>query len=221
VGVRALAVGVLLAGVAGGVALGANRDTQDRVTAAGIDAQAEQTEQLQLKDNLRAFNRATARQRAAEELAKEKAEAAAKAAREKAAAAEEAARKAQQASRSQARTAPKPSYGPIPSSCKSYSGNQAIGCSLMLQWGFGLDQMPCLVNMWNKESGWNEHASNPSSGAYGIPQALPGSKMGVYGSDWQDNPATQIKWGLDYIKNRYTTPCNAWSLWQSRSPHWY
>jgi hypothetical protein len=218
VGVRALAVGVLLAGAAGGVALGADRNAPDQVAVAGFDSAAEQTEQVQLKDNIRAFNRADARQRAAQEIARQKAAAAAKAAREKAAAAEAAARKAraEAATRSETRT---PSYGPIPSSCQEYSGNKGIGCALMLQWGFGLDQMPCLVNMWNKESGWNERASNSSSGAYGIPQALPGSKMSVYGSDWQTNPATQIKWGLDYIKGRYSTPCGAWSYWQSHG--WY
>jgi hypothetical protein len=73
--------------------------------------------------------------------------------------------------------------------------------------------------MWTRESGWNTQADNPSSGAYGIPQALPGSKMASAGSDWQTNPATQIKWGLGYIKQTYGTPSAAWTFWQSHN--WY
>ncbi len=155
--------------------------------------------------------RAGADQRAAMADAQAKADAAASAAAAQAKAADDAARKSQEASRSQTRTSPPVD---VPTSCNTYTGNQAIGCALLLQWGFGLDQMPCLVNIWNKESGWRTTAKNPS-GAYGIPQALPGSKMSVYGSDYLTNPATQIKWGLDYIKNRYKSPCGAWSYWQN------
>jgi len=70
--------------------------------------------------------------------------------------------------------------------------------------------------MWNHESSWNVHAENPSSGAYGIPQALPGDKMGP---GWQNSAAVQIRWGLRYIAERYSTPCGAWSFWQQGS--WY
>ena len=77
----------------------------------------------------------------------------------------------------------------------------------------------CLVSMWTRESGWNIHAENASSGAYGIPQALPASKMASVGPDWKDNATTQIKWGLQYIKGRYSTPCGAWSRWQAKG--WY
>jgi hypothetical protein len=87
------------------------------------------------------------------------------------------------------------------------------------QYGWGADQFGCLDSLWTRESGWDPHASNPTSGAYGIPQALPGSKMGAYGSDWADNPTTQIRWGLAYISNSYGTPCGAWS--QVRSQGWY
>lgn len=87
------------------------------------------------------------------------------------------------------------------------------------QYGWGNDQFACLNSLWAKESGWNYRASNPSSGAYGIPQALPGSKMGAFGSDWRTNPATQIKWGLHYIDGRYGSPCSAWSSAQSKG--WY
>ena len=87
------------------------------------------------------------------------------------------------------------------------------------RYGWGDGEFACLNSLWEKESGWNYRASNPSSGAYGIPQALPGSKMGAYGDDWRTNPATQIKWGLNYIDGRYGSPCSAWSTAQSRG--WY
>ena len=72
--------------------------------------------------------------------------------------------------------------------------------------GWGQGQFGCLDSLWMKESGWSTSASNGSSGAYGIPQSLPGSKMSSAGPDWQTNPATQIKWGLGYIKERYGSP---------------
>lgn len=96
---------------------------------------------------------------------------------------------------------------------------QAIARSMLGSYGWGGDQFSCLVSLWNKESGWNYAAYNGSSGAYGIPQALPGSKMGSAGADWQTNAATQISWGLGYISGRYGTPCGAWS--HSQSVGWY
>ncbi|MFF3356237.1 transglycosylase SLT domain-containing protein [Streptomyces sp. NPDC002917] len=80
-------------------------------------------------------------------------------------------------------------------------------------------QCHCLDNLIRRESGWNHRAANPSSGAYGLMQALPGSKMSSAGSDWRTNPVTQIKWGLKYIKQRYGTPCGAWNFWQKNG--WY
>lgn len=80
-------------------------------------------------------------------------------------------------------------------------------------------QYSCLYNLWNRESHWNYKAYNRSSGAYGIPQALPGSKMASAGADWRTNPITQVKWGLRYINARYGSACNAWSFWLSH--HWY
>jgi hypothetical protein len=79
-------------------------------------------------------------------------------------------------------------------------------------------QYSCLNNIWVRESGWNYEAEN-ASGAYGIPQALPGSKMASAGADWQTSPATQIKWGLGYIESVYGTPCDAWAFWQAHG--WY
>lgn len=81
------------------------------------------------------------------------------------------------------------------------------------------DEYECLVRIWTRESGWRWNAENTSSGAYGIPQSLPGSKMASAGQDWRDNASTQIKWGLDYILQRYKTPCGAWAVWQTRN--WY
>ncbi|MET8683755.1 transglycosylase SLT domain-containing protein [Streptomyces sp. NPDC004732] len=81
------------------------------------------------------------------------------------------------------------------------------------------DQFQCFSNIVNHESTWNYKATNASSGAYGLVQALPGSKMASAGSDWQTNPATQIKWGLNYMNDRYGSPCGAWSFWQANN--WY
>ena len=107
-----------------------------------------------------------------------------------------------------------PSAGvPDPGSAK------AIAAEMVSARGWGTGEYDCLVSLWNKESGWNVYAANRSSGAYGIPQALPGSKMASAGADWQTNPATQITWGLNYIQGRYTTPCGAWA--HSQSVNWY
>jgi uncharacterized protein YabE (DUF348 family) len=95
---------------------------------------------------------------------------------------------------------------------------QQIASGMVAAHGWGSDQFSCLVSLWNKESGWRTDASN-SSGAYGIPQALPGSKMSSAGSDWQTNPATQISWGLGYIAGVYGTPCSAWA--HSQAYNWY
>lgn len=80
-------------------------------------------------------------------------------------------------------------------------------------------QFQCFSNIVDHESSWNYRAVNASSGAYGLFQALPGSKMSSVGADWQTNPATQIKWGLNYMNSRYGSPCQAWSFWQAN--HWY
>jgi hypothetical protein len=87
------------------------------------------------------------------------------------------------------------------------------------QYGWGADQFQCLANLWQKESGWSYTAYNASSGATGIPQSLPGSKMATAGADWETNARTQITWGLGYIKGAYGTPCSAWS--HSQSMNWY
>ncbi|MGV4984509.1 phage tail tape measure protein [Streptomyces sp. NRAIS4] len=101
------------------------------------------------------------------------------------------------------------------------SKNQQIGEMLAKTYGWSGPQWTALRALWTGESGWNERALNKSSGAYGIPQSLPASKMASAGSDWKTNPATQIKWGLSYIKSVYGSPLAAYSKWLSRSPHWY
>jgi hypothetical protein len=90
---------------------------------------------------------------------------------------------------------------------------QSIAYNVMASFGFSPQTFfGCLVDIWNRESGWRYDAENPSSGAYGIPQALPGSKMASAGADWQTDPATQIRWGLGYIKAIYGDPCQAWAF---------
>lgn len=96
---------------------------------------------------------------------------------------------------------------------------KAIAYELVLARGWGEDQYACLVALWTRESQWNATAMNPYSGAYGIPQALPGTKMATAGADWQTNPATQIIWGIGYIAARYTNPCGAWE--HSELHNWY
>ncbi|MGH8969944.1 MAG: lytic transglycosylase domain-containing protein, partial [Actinomycetes bacterium] len=120
------------------------------------------------------------------------------------------AREAREASERASRSAPR-SYGGDP---RGIAAEMAAS-----KYGWGAGEVDCLDSLWAKESGWDPHAENPSSGAYGIPQALPGSKMSEYGSDWQDNPGTQIEWGLAYIDGRYGSPCSAWSTAQSQG--WY
>lgn len=129
-------------------------------------------------------------------------------AREKAREAREASEARERASRSASRT-------------PTFDGDaRGISAGMAAEtYGWGADQFSCLDSLWARESGWNHRASNLSSGAYGIPQALPGSKMGAYGSDWRTNPVTQIQWGLAYIDSTYGSPCGAWNAFQSKG--WY
>ena len=94
-----------------------------------------------------------------------------------------------------------------------------IARALLDEFGFGQDQFGCLDSLYSRESGWRVDADNPYSSAYGIPQALPGSKMASAGADWATNPVTQIRWGLGYIQDRYGSPCGAWA--HSESNGWY
>jgi uncharacterized protein YabE (DUF348 family) len=115
---------------------------------------------------------------------------------------------------------PVPAAAPAPPVLNVDPGSaQGIARQLLAQRGMGDDQFSCLVTLWDHESGWRVNAQNAGSGAYGIPQALPGSKMGAYGADWPTNPETQILWGLAYIQGRYGSPCQAWASWQVQG--WY
>lgn len=93
---------------------------------------------------------------------------------------------------------------------------QALGRQMMIDYGFADSEWPCLYNLWMRESGWKTSAHNASSGAHGIPQALPGSKMGP---GWESDARVQIQWGLGYIKGRYKTPCGAWDFFLAKN--WY
>ncbi|GAA2895428.1 hypothetical protein GCM10010517_60170 [Streptosporangium fragile] len=97
--------------------------------------------------------------------------------------------------------------------------SKAVARSMVSAHGWSRSQFTCLSRLWTRESNWNHRAHNRRSGAYGIPQALPASKMASAGRDWRTNPRTQIRWGLGYIKKRYGSPCGAWAHFQSRG--WY
>jgi hypothetical protein len=129
-------------------------------------------------------------------------------------------RRAQRAARAAATPPPAPAAQISAGSAPQASGNpQKIAEGMLGSFGWPSSEFGCLVSLWNVESGWNIYAQNPSSGAYGIPQALPGSKMASAGPDWQGDAATQIRWGLGYIKSLYGSPCGAWSHEQATG--WY
>jgi hypothetical protein len=102
---------------------------------------------------------------------------------------------------------------------RAQSDPQDVARLLAADRGWGSQQFDCLNSLWSKESGWRWDANNSGSGAYGIPQSLPGSKMASSGSDWATNPITQINWGLGYISSSYGTPCSAWA--HSQASNWY
>jgi len=106
------------------------------------------------------------------------------------------------------------SSNPAPNVVPNPGSAQEIAFNMVTARGWGQSEFNCLVSLWNKESGWRVNAANPS-GAYGIPQSMPGSKMASAGADWATNPATQITWGLNYISDRYKTPCGAWAKSQA------
>ncbi|GAA3590407.1 hypothetical protein GCM10022223_01100 [Kineosporia mesophila] len=145
------------------------------------------------------------KKKAAAKKAAAKKAAAKKAAAKKAAAKKAAAKRRAQARAQASRTSPRSA--------------KAVARLMVSQRGWKSGQYTCLVKLWEKESNWRHNAQNRSSGAYGIPQSLPGSKMSSAGRDWRSNPSTQIKWGLRYIQERYGSPCGAWA--HSRSVGWY
>jgi hypothetical protein len=96
---------------------------------------------------------------------------------------------------------------------------QQIARAMLRSFGWSAGQFSCLAPLWAHESGWSVTAYNPGSGAYGIPQALPGAKMASAGPNWQTNAATQIRWGLRYIRGNYGSPCGA--LDHEQRTGWY
>ncbi len=125
--------------------------------------------------------------------------------------------------------APAPSPAAVPSAAPEHASRgsdrpgggdaRTIALTMVANRGWSSGQFTCLDNLWTRESNWNPSADNPTSSAYGIPQALPGSKMASAGADWRTNPATQISWGLGYIADRYGDPCGAWNHFQESN--WY
>ncbi|MEW1922317.1 transglycosylase SLT domain-containing protein [Streptomyces sp. NPDC088360] len=171
-----------------------------------LQAQASAAHQAAVEK--RAAQEAAAKKRAAEEAAAKKAAATKRA--EKKRAEQKAA-----AQRSEARTSRSgPARRTAPKVTHTVTGAKTLARSRMSS-----TQYACLDKLIRRESGWNHRATNPSSGAYGLMQALPASKMSSAGSDWRTNPVTQIKWGLKYIEQRYGTPCGAWDFWTKNG--WY
>ncbi|MFC8346446.1 lytic transglycosylase domain-containing protein [Streptomyces sp. NPDC057280] len=216
----ASATAVTAVGSVVGVASGSTAQTNDaEATAAettlladipaGQQAQV-QTASLTQQANVQAIQADASAKKDAEESARK---AAAKSAIEKKEAAEKAAKEAKE--RAEAKTAASRSASSFPvQSSYSVAQIQAMARQMVPS-----GQFQCFSNIVDHESGWNYRAVNASSGAYGLFQALPGSKMSSVGADWQTNPATQIKWGLNYMDSRYGSPCEAWSFWQAN--HWY
>ncbi|MBK3585858.1 transglycosylase SLT domain-containing protein [Streptomyces microflavus] len=152
----------------------------------------------------------SARLQAAKDAKSKKADAEAKAEAKRQAAEKAKKEEAERASRSSVRDA---------SSFSAQGSYSVADVKAMARQMVPADQFQCFSNIVNHESTWNYRATNPSSGAYGLMQALPGHKMSSAGADWQTNPATQIKWGLSYMDGRYGSPCGAWSFWQANN--WY
>ncbi len=99
-------------------------------------------------------------------------------------------------------------------------GAKRVAKSILVEeYGFPEKEYKCLNQLWTQESNWNYKSRNKKSGAHGIPQALPASKMNVVSTDWRTNPVTQIRWGLRYISIRYETPCKAWA--KHKRSNWY
>ena len=174
---------------------------QADVQAAAADATAKRTAEESAR--LRAAKDAEAKKEAADKAA---AEAKAKAEAEEERKKEE----AERASRSSVRDA---------TSFAAQGSYSVAEVKAMARQMIPASQFQCFSTIVDHESSWNYRAVNQSSGAYGLMQALPGYKMSSAGSDWQTNPATQIKWGLSYMNDRYGSPCEAWSFWQAN--RWY
>ncbi|MGW7207270.1 aggregation-promoting factor C-terminal-like domain-containing protein [Streptomyces sp. NPDC054837] len=217
----ASATAVTAVGSVVGVASGSTAQTNDAEAAvadstlladipAGQQAQV-QTASLTQQANVQAIAADASAKKDAEESARK---AAAQSAVEKKEAAEKAAKEAKERAEVKAAAASRSSSSFPVQSSYSTAQIQAMARQMVPS-----GQWTCFSNIVDHESSWNYTAVNASSGAYGLFQALPGSKMSSVGDDWRTNPATQIKWGLNYMDSRYGSPCEAWSFWQAN--HWY
>jgi len=159
---------------------------------------------------------AAARQAAARKQAAASAAGKAAAAGDAAATAQRPAQKQQPAAQQQGQTRQSQA---APAPAPPSGSPQQIAMGMLGSYGWSSSQFSCLDSLWNQESGWDVTSSNPSSGAYGIPQALPGSKMASAGADWQTDAATQIRWGLSYIQSTYGSPCGGWA--HEEADGWY
>ena len=210
----------------------ADQDSSHYLAAQQVKASAEQQALTVL-----AHQQAAAHQAAVAQAAKRKAQAelaAQQVAAQQVAARQVAARQAQQAQQAPQRSAQQSSgqqtaqrtaqqtasqQAPSTAAAAPSGSARSIAESMLGSFGWSSSQFSCLQSLWAGESGWSVTASNPSSGAFGIPQALPGSKMASAGPDWQTNAATQIRWGLGYIEDSYGSPCAAWS--HEQADGWY
>jgi hypothetical protein len=189
------------------------RATAARLHAAHLAVLAKRAEQARQAAAARAAAARAAAARAAAARAAAARAVAAKAAAKAVAAKAAAAKAAQQSSSTASSSAGSSSSHSAPSGSPRQIAQQILASKGRS------GQFSCLDSLWARESGWNVYAKNPGSGAYGIPQALPGSKMASAGPDWQTSAATQIRWGLSYIDSTYGSPCAAWSHEQSTG--WY
>ncbi|MFI1096845.1 transglycosylase SLT domain-containing protein [Streptomyces sp. NPDC020917] len=220
ISVRGLAVAsataVTTVGAVVGVASGADKGgSTEPVEAAGTTTlladipEGQQVQQASLTEQVQAQSDAadTAARQSAEQAARK--QAARDAAAKKKAADEVAAAKA--------RTEAAASRGDARASFPTQASYTIAEVQAMAKQIVGSNQYACFSNIVTRESGWRYTAVNPSSGAYGLVQANPGTKMASVASDWRTNPATQIKWGLNYMNSRYGSPCGAWQFWQAHS----
>lgn len=221
----ASATAVTAVGSVVGVASGSTAQNNDaEATAAGTTLLADipmgeqaqvQTASLTQQADVQAIAADATAKKGAEEAARKAAAKTAVAKQEKAKqAAEEAAKKREEEKEAASRSAERDSTSFAVQSSYSTSQIQAMARQMVPS-----GQWQCFSNIVDHESSWNYQAVNPSSGAYGLFQALPAGKYASAGADWRTNPATQIKWGLSYMDGRYGSPCEAWAFWQAN--HWY
>lgn len=220
----ASATAVTAVGSVVGVASGSTAQNNDaEATAAGTTLLADipmgeqaqvQTASLTQQADAQAIAADASAKKDAEEAARKAAAQTAVAKQEKAKQAAEEAKKREAAEKAASRDAEREATSFAVQSSYSTSQIQAMARQMVPS-----GQWQCFSNIVDHESSWNYKAVNPSSGAYGLFQALPAGKYASAGADWRTNPATQIKWGLNYMDSRYGSPCDAWTFWQAN--HWY